>query len=95
MNGQIEFADVNRGQRARPGGTWEFIKGWPVFSMHSQTVKHVAFTTGYTREHICHLIHQGEFPNAIEGSSTTAGKPNYRIPRQDVVDFINLRKEGA
>ena len=91
---QLEFLDIHRGQR-RPAGGGEVIGGFFVYLANAQRVDQVAYTLCCTTEHIYHHIQQGEFPDAIDIGSTSARTATYRIPRCDVLDYLNLRKEGG
>ena len=69
--------------------------GFFVFNNHSQRADQVAYTLGCATEHIYHQIDEGEFPNATDISSDTAARACYRIPREDVLDYLDNRKLGA
>ena len=91
---QLEFLDIRRAA-SRPAGGGEVVDGFFVFTSHSQRVDQVAYTLGCTPEHIYHQIEQGEFPNATDISSDTAARACYRIPRADVLAYLDCRKVGA
>ena len=94
MSGQLEFIDVSRG-KTRPAGNGEVIEGYFVYHLHSQRVDQVAYTLGCTTAHIYQLIQSGEFANATDISTDSAARACYRIPRDDVMEFIENRREGA
>lgn len=85
---QLEFCDVSRG-KPRPAGSGGEYRGYFVFNQRNQTVAHAAYTIGCTDQHIRNQIVQGEFPNAMDISSTQSRKPEYRIPRADVIGYID------
>jgi hypothetical protein len=91
---QLEFITFSKG-RTRPPGATEFISGFEVYVASAQTVGQVGYTLNTTSQHIIDQIEEGQFPNAINVGSDYARKRHYRIPRQDVIDYINDRKEGA
>lgn len=91
---QLEFVDQHRGMK-RPSGGGQVIGGFFVFHAHAQRVDQVAFTIGCTDQHIYNRIQEGEFPNAVDISSDTARIPCYRIPREDVLEYIEASKEKA
>lgn len=79
----------------RPPGSGEMISGFFVYNATAQTVGQVGHTFNATSQHIIDQIEEGHFPNAINIGSDFARKRHYRIPRQDVLDHIDSRKEGA
>ena len=79
----------------RPAGSCQKIDGFCVYSKEAQRVDQVAHTLGCTTEHIYHLIQEGEFLNARDISRDSASRSCYRIPRSDVLEFLEIRKEGA
>lgn len=91
---QLEMIDYQRG-RTRPPGGGQVIDGYWVYVTVAQTVGQVAYTLNLTSKNIIEKIEQGEFPNAINVGCDTARKRCYRIPRTDVIDYINCRKEGC
>jgi hypothetical protein len=91
---QLEFVDISR-DRTRPPGGGQVISGFWVYNAHAQTAGQVGYTLNTTSQHIIDQIEEGKFPNAINVGSDYARKRTYRIPRQDVIDYINDRKEGA
>lgn len=91
---QLEFLDLKRGDR-RPAGGGQIVNGFFVFNNHSQRADQVAYTLGCTSELIYKQIDEGEFPNATDISSDTAARACYRIPREDVLDYLSHRKLGA
>lgn len=88
--GQIEFCD-NQRIRKRPYGSGSKHRGFFVFAQINQTLAHVAFTLECTPQHVKNQLDKGEFPNAIDISSDTSRKPEYRIPRDDVIAYIDSR----
>lgn len=91
---QLEFCDIRR-DRTRPPGKGNVIDGYWVYGTEAQTVGQVAYTLNLTSKNIIEKIEEGAFPNAINVGSTDARKRCYRIPRTDVIDYIDARKEGA
>jgi hypothetical protein len=87
---QIEFCDNTR-IRKRPSGSGSKHRGHFVFVQNSQTLAHVAYTLECTPQHVKNQMDAGEFPNAIDVSSDTSRKPEYRIPRDDVIAYIESR----
>jgi hypothetical protein len=79
----------------RPPGSGEMISGFFVYNATAQTVGQVAHTFNATSAHIANQIEEGHFLNAINIGSDFARKRCWRIPRQDVLDYIDARKEGA
>jgi hypothetical protein len=91
---QLEFVDISR-DRTRPPGGGQVIGGYWVYNAVAQTVGQVGYTLSTTSQHIIDQIEEGHFPNAINVGSDYARKRHYRIPRQDVIDYIDARREGA
>jgi hypothetical protein len=79
----------------RPPGSGEMIGGFFVYNATAQTVGQVGHTFNSTSQHIIDQIEEGHFPNAINIGSDYSRKRHYRIPRQDVIDYIDARKEGV
>lgn len=94
MTTQLEFMDISR-DRVRPPGGGQVIDGSFIYNTLPQRVDQVAYTLGCTIGHVYHLIQEGHFPSAYDISSDGAARACYRIPRQDVLDFLANRKEGA
>jgi len=93
-NTQLELPDIFR-DTTRPAGSINLICGFRVYYVHSQRVDQVAYTLGCTVEHIYHHIQEGGFPNVVDISTDRAVRASYRIPRTDVIEFLETRKEGA
>jgi len=93
-NTQLEFLDIVR-ERKRPPGGGQVMDGFFVYRAEAQRVDQVAYTLQCAVGHVYHLIQQGELPNACDISCDTAKRAYYRIPRTDVIDFLECRKEGA
>lgn len=91
---QLEFVDISR-DRTRPPGGGQVICGFFVYNVDAQTVGQVGYTLNTTSQHIIDQIEEGQFPNAINVGSDMARKRHYRIPRTDVLDYIDSRKEGC
>jgi hypothetical protein len=91
---QMEFIDISR-DRTRPPGGGQRIDGFWVYHIDAQTVGQVGYTLNTTSQHIIDQIEEGHFPHAINVGSDSARKRHYRIPRQDVLDYIACRKEGS
>lgn len=85
---QLEFCDVSRGT-PRPSGSGCEYRGYYVFDQRVQFVAHAAYTLRCTDQHIRNQIPAGAFPNASDIRSPGARKPEYRIPRADIIDYIN------
>jgi len=91
--GQLEFIDIRR-ERTRPAGAGEKIDGFFVFAAEAQRTDQVAYTLLCDPDHVLHLIHAGEFPSALDISMDTARRACWRIPREDVLAFLDARKTG-
>lgn len=91
---QLEFVDIAR-DRARPPGGGAVQDGFFVFTNLAQRVDQVAYTLGCTVEHVYHLIAEGAFPFASDISTVGATRACYRIPRSDLVDYINRTRARA
>ncbi|QBG47840.1 DNA-binding protein [Verrucomicrobia bacterium S94] len=91
QNPQLEFVDLRR-DRARPAGGGQLVDGAFVFDAIVQRVDQVAYTIGCDPVHIYHLIQEGAFPNARDISSTSAKRAHYRIPRCDVIAYLDNTK---
>jgi len=78
----------------RPAGSGQMVDGFFIYNMPTQRVDQVAYTISSTVQHVYHHIQEGAFPNAVDISVDGAARACYRIPRQDVVDFLESRKEG-
>ena len=94
QSSQLEFIDISRA-RTRPPGGGQVINGFWVYNINAQSVGQVGYTLNTTSQHIIDQIEEGQFPNAINVGSDSARKRHYRISRQDVIDYINDRREGA
>lgn len=93
-NNQLEMIDLRR-DRARPAGGGRVVDGLFIYHALAQRVDQVAYTISSTAELLYKEIPEGIFPNAIDISSTKSKRPCYRIPREDVLDYIARRKVGA
>jgi hypothetical protein len=91
---QLEFLDFSR-ERVRPAGGGEVVDGFFVFHAQAQRADQVAYTINSTVEHVYHHLDEGAFPNAADISTDGASRPCWRIPRNDVIEFIKSRKTGA
>lgn len=91
---QLECIDIRR-EKARPAGSGLVIGGFFVFNAESQHVDQVAYSIGLAKTTVYKQVQEGDFPNAIDACSDSATTPCYRIPRTDVLDYINRRKLGA
>lgn len=94
QSAQLEFLDFSS-DRTRPPGGGQRINGFFIFNADAQRVDQVAYTISSTTRHVYHLIQTGEFPNAVDISSDAADRACYRVPRSDVIEFLNNRKEGS
>jgi hypothetical protein len=91
---QIEFVDLRRHGR-RPPGSGEVIDGFFVFNATPQTLAHVAYTLQCSVTTVMRHIEEGEFLGAIDISQDKSKRACYRVPREDVLEFIQNRREGA
>ena len=91
MNGNFYFMN----DAPRPSGSGQMIGANFIYNAIPQRVDQVAHSIGCTIGHVYHLIDQGAFANVYDISSDTASKPCYRIPRQDVIDYLAAQKVGA
>jgi hypothetical protein len=91
--GQLEFLDLSR-DRVRPPGGGQVMDGFFVYHSLAQRADQVAYTINSTVEHIYHHLEEGAFPNAADISTDGASRPCWRIPREDVLEFIRCRKTG-
>lgn len=94
MKNQMEFIDI-RSDRTRPSGKGQRIDGYFVYDIDAQTVAQVAYTFNITPQSVIDKIEEGSFPNATNLASKEARKRYHRVPRQDVLNYIQARKEGC
>ena len=73
----------------------QILDGFFVFNALMQRVDQVAFTFNCSTEHIYHLIQADEFDQVIDIRHDTSKRPEWRIPRKDIIDSINSRRKST
>ena len=94
MDNKVKFSDIVR-EQSRPAGQGEKIDGFFIFSVIAQRADQVAYTLGCTTDHIYHLIEEGEFMNVRDIKTNMAKRSCWRIPRDDVLAFLDSRGVGC